>query len=230
MNDVRQSSAGDHVTLQMENELLTFEVRHLRARLSSFECEEEDRERHAQVVERSAAPVHRAQRSAHAPPRRHALAASPAERLSPRSAATTHGRFPYAARALPAATIEVIGPLLSRPSSGGRIVWTGRYSDKVAGGLDGWNCGSARLCSLLREASEVVVLDVLSFPWESLSPGDFDAPFVAVVPEGVDDAAIDAILGGSLLGTFSPFDRLVVGDVETRDRLQSRWSCDPRPG
>jgi hypothetical protein len=39
VNELHESSARDHVTLQMENELLALEVRYLRARLKSMEHE-----------------------------------------------------------------------------------------------------------------------------------------------------------------------------------------------
>jgi hypothetical protein len=39
VNEVHESSARDHVSLQMENELLALEVRFLRARLKSIERE-----------------------------------------------------------------------------------------------------------------------------------------------------------------------------------------------
>jgi hypothetical protein len=121
----------------------------------------------------------------------------------------------------------VIEPLLTAPAAGGRVVWTGRYPDRMVGGLDGWNCSGTRLRTLLDDASELVVLDTLSFPWDSLSPGDLDVPFVAVVPDDLDDDAIDAVLKPSLLGNVTPFDRLVVGDSERRDRLQARWGLHP---
>ncbi len=114
-------------------------------------------------------------------------------------------------------------PLLVDRSAGDRVVWGGRGTDQPTGALHGWNCGRTRLLAALEHASELVILDALSFPWESLGAGDRDVPLVVVLPDSCDAATINAVLGRVLLDHLTPHDRLVENRADVRAALAADW-------
>ena len=105
---------------------------------------------------------------------------------------------------------------------GARAVWAGRWSSLVPGGLDGFTCGRFALLQVMARASELVVLDPLSFPWEMLGPDDGDVPLVVALPPELSGEEIELLLG-PVLASLTPFDRLVEHRVEVRDHLGRRW-------
>jgi FkbM family methyltransferase len=112
---------------------------------------------------------------------------------------------------------------LATPVKGGRVVWAGRAQPRPQGALDGWNCDRISLLELLAEASELLVLDALSFPWESLRSWLRDIPVATVLPQELDVAGINAVLGPCLLSHITRFDRLIDPRAEVRRQLQARW-------
>lgn len=104
---------------------------------------------------------------------------------------------------------------------GGRLVWGGRAADGDQ--LDGWTTDRASLLRQLGGATDLVVLDAMSFPWESLRPDDRSIPLTAVLPAELDAEAMGASLGQPLLAHVTPFDRLVEPRAEVRDALAATW-------
>ena len=118
--------------------------------------------------------------------------------------------------------------LLAKPVQEGRVVWTGRFRGTIAEGLDGWNCGRSELLLLIENASELVVLDPLSFPWETLRPADWDTPFVVALPSDLNARDISLILGASMLSQLTPFDVLIDHRAAVREALTAEWGLDER--
>ena len=116
---------------------------------------------------------------------------------------------------------------LARPVQGGRLVWNGRASWGPINGVDGWTCDRTSLLSAMAQASELLILDPLSFPWDGLRDADRDVPLVVLLPQDVDLETIELTLGSSLLDHVTPFDRLLESRSGVRDALHDKWSLDP---
>lgn len=112
------------------------------------------------------------------------------------------------------------------PPAHGRVVWAGRWPRDVRGALDATDLGRTTLSSCLEETSELVVLDALSFPWESLAADVLDVPLVVALPGVLSADEMSAVLGGPLLSQLTPFDRLIESRSVVRDTLQQRWGLD----
>ena len=108
------------------------------------------------------------------------------------------------------------------------MVWAGRFRDTIAEGLDGWICGRSELLLLIENASELVVLDPLSFPWETLRPADWDIPFVVALPSNLDANDISLVFGASMLSHLTPFDVLIDHRPAVREALTAEWGLDQR--
>jgi FkbM family methyltransferase len=113
--------------------------------------------------------------------------------------------------------------LLVDPPVGGRLVWAGRTTVAPDGAVDGWSCDQAGLLAMLDQASELVVLDALSFPWDSLRNSDRDVPVVVALPPECDAATLNVVLGQPLLRHLTPYDRLIDPRPDVRAVLQRRW-------
>src|ERR671920_1621252 len=81
--------------------------------------------------------------------------------------------------------------------------YAGRFSEEVSGaGLPGdhtvlsdWDVLPAQLASALEPASVLVVLDMLSFPFESLTGDLVDVPLILLLPPGSDANFLTAVFG-----------------------------------
>lgn len=122
----------------------------------------------------------------------------------------------------------MIPEVLTTPAQEGRVVWTGRLRGTIAEGVDGWNCNRPELLLLIENASELIVLDPLSFPWEMLRPTDWDIPFVIALPSNLDAHDISLILGASMLSHLTPFDVLIEHRPAVREALTAEWGLDER--
>lgn len=110
-----------------------------------------------------------------------------------------------------------------RPLVGDRIVWGGRWTPNVPGALDGWSCDHAALMHAMDRAAELIVLDALSFPWDSMRAKDRAIPLVVALPHEFDGPAIDQVFGPLLLRHLTPFDQLMEHRSEVRAHLSARW-------
>lgn len=117
---------------------------------------------------------------------------------------------------------------MATPAREGRLIWTGRFGGTIAEGLDGWSCGRSELLLMLANASELVVLDPLSFPWELLRRTDWDIPFVVALPGDLDSDRISLVLGAPMLSHLTPFDALIDHRREVRQALTAEWGLDER--
>jgi hypothetical protein len=119
--------------------------------------------------------------------------------------------------------MSVVERLLVDPASGSLVVWGGRRQVDTPGSLDGWSTDRATLLTTLDGASELVVLDPMSFPWESLRPADRSIPLVVVLPSELDGPALEQVLGRPLLTHLAAADRLVEPRADVRRALSEAW-------
>lgn len=111
---------------------------------------------------------------------------------------------------------------LATPPSGGRIVWAGRHRGAIEGGLSGWDCPPATLKRLISRSAELVILDALSFPWESIDNEWRSVPTLIALPV-LDAETLDALFGRHLQGHLTPFDRLLEARDDVRRECTQYW-------
>lgn len=89
--------------------------------------------------------------------------------------------------------------------------------------LDDWDVLPARLAAVVEGASALVVLDPLSFPFESLTGALRDVPLIVVLPEGPDADFLAAVFGEPVFGSLDFFDRVATADVAVWEDLRRRY-------
>ena len=115
------------------------------------------------------------------------------------------------------------------------VLYAGRLADEVTAGgppesfavLDDWEVLPAHLAATVQGAPALVILDPLSFPFESLTGPLRDVPLVVVVPEGLDPDFLSAVFGEPVFSRLGPFDRLAATDAATLDTLAGRHGLSP---
>jgi hypothetical protein len=117
----------------------------------------------------------------------------------------------------------VVDTLQVRPGDAPTLAWRGRATDAPDDAVDGWSTDRTGLLRRLDRAGGLVVLDAMSFPWESLRDQDRDLPITVVLPTQLDATALDEVLGTPLARHLTPFDRLVDDRAEVRRELTARW-------
>jgi SAM-dependent methyltransferase len=111
------------------------------------------------------------------------------------------------------------------------VVYAGRFVDQLAGADLPGDCvvlGERdalphKLTGVLDRANTLVFLDLLSFPFEALTGGQWDIPMIAVLPSGVDVGALASDLGPVLFERLGFFDRIVAPDPAAWDELRRRY-------
>ena len=111
------------------------------------------------------------------------------------------------------------------------VFYAGRFSEEVSGaGLPGdhtvlsdWDVLPAQLASALEPASILVVLDMFSFPFESLVGDLADMPLILLLPTGVDADFLTTVFGKVAFSRLSFFDRVAVADDELWEGLRLRY-------
>src|SRR3954454_22885596 len=100
------------------------------------------------------------------------------------------------------------------------VFYAGRFSEQVTdAGLPGdqtvlsdWDVLPSQLSSALERASVLVVLDMLSFPFESLTGDLQDVPLILLLPAGFDANFLMTVFGKAALSKLSFFDRFAAAD------------------
>ena len=109
--------------------------------------------------------------------------------------------------------------------------YAGRLSDRLANAelpgspdvLGDWDVLSTGLDEVLERASYLVVLDLLSFPFEALEGPRRDVPLVLVLPEGFDAEFLVDVFGVVAFGHLDFFDRVATADDALWEKLQRRY-------
>ena len=111
------------------------------------------------------------------------------------------------------------------------VFYAGRFSEEVSGaGLPGdhvilsdWDVLPAQLASALEPASILVVLDMLSFPFESLTGDLVDVPLILLLPTGFDASFLATVFDEAAFSRLGFFDRVAVADDDLWDELRRRY-------
>lgn len=94
--------------------------------------------------------------------------------------------------------------------------------------LGDWDVLPARLADTAKNATVLVVLDLLSFPFESLSGQALNVPLVLVLPEG--DTGFFSTVFETVFGDLGFYDRVATGDTAVWEALRREyhWAADQR--
>jgi ubiquinone/menaquinone biosynthesis C-methylase UbiE len=111
------------------------------------------------------------------------------------------------------------------------VFYAGRFSEEVTdAGLPGdhtvlsdWDVLPPQLSSALQRASILVVLDMFSFPFESLTGDLLDVPLILLLPEGFDANFLATVFGKPAFSKLGFFDRVAVADDDLWDELRRRY-------
>jgi SAM-dependent methyltransferase len=102
----------------------------------------------------------------------------------------------------------------SSETSGSPVVYAGRFAGRVAelpagcAALGDWDVLPARLAAELETATALIVLDLFSFPFESMTAEQWDVPLIVVLPEGYDAGFLEAVFGAPLFERLTCLDRI----------------------
>jgi SAM-dependent methyltransferase len=115
------------------------------------------------------------------------------------------------------------------------VFYAGRFFEEVSGaGLPGdhtvlsdWDVLPAQLVSALEHASILVVLDMFSFPFESLTGDLVDVPLILLLPTGVDADFLVTVFGKPAFSRLGFFDRVAVADDDLWEDLRQRYDFSP---
>lgn len=110
------------------------------------------------------------------------------------------------------------------------MFYAGRFAPEVAKAglpegctiLDDWDVLPASLAGV-EGASALVVLDPLSFPFESLIGVLLDVPLILLLPEDRDADFLAAVFGEPILKRLGFFDRVATADVGKWEDLRRRY-------
>lgn len=115
---------------------------------------------------------------------------------------------------------------LARPA-----FYAGRFLDRLSSmGLAGvpdvlgdWDVLSTRLDRILDGASDLVVLDLFSFPFETLEGSRRDVPVILVLPQGFDAEFLVDVFGAVAFERLGYFDRVATADDALWGKLRLRY-------
>jgi len=115
------------------------------------------------------------------------------------------------------------------------VFYAGRYANRVRDAglpgdytvLDEWKVMPLALAGVLDEATVLVVLDMLSFPFEALDGNQWDVPLVVLLPTQLEPEVLDGMFGSPLFSRLGFFDRVATTDARLWDHLSRkyRWTA-----
>ena len=111
------------------------------------------------------------------------------------------------------------------------VFYAGRFSEEVTdAGLPGdhtvlsdWDVLPPQLSAALERASILVVLDMFSFPFESLTGDLEDVPLILLLPTGFDANFLSTVFGKAAFSRLGFFDRIAAPDDNAWDELRDRY-------
>src|SRR5215203_3668316 len=111
------------------------------------------------------------------------------------------------------------------------IFYAGRFSEEVSSaGLPGdhtvlsdWDVLPAQLASALEPASILVVLDMFSFPFESLTGDLADVPLILLLPTELDANFLTTVFGKAAFSRLGFFDRVAVAGDNLWAEMRRRY-------
>jgi SAM-dependent methyltransferase len=111
------------------------------------------------------------------------------------------------------------------------VFYAGRHFDRVADAgllgehtvLSDWDVLPSQLSGALERASVLVVLDMFSFPFESLTGDLQDVPLVLLLPVQLDAGFLTSVFGGAAFARLGFFDRVAVENAGLWEKLRRRY-------
>jgi SAM-dependent methyltransferase len=111
------------------------------------------------------------------------------------------------------------------------VFYAGRFSEEVADvGLPGdhtvlseWDVLPAQLSATLERASVLVVLDMLSFPFESLTDDLQDVPLILLLPAALDATFLATVFDKAAFSRLGFFDRIAAADDDLWAELRRKY-------
>ena len=111
------------------------------------------------------------------------------------------------------------------------VFYAGRFFEEVSHAsllgdhtvLSDWEVLPAQLASALEPASILVVLDMFSFPFESLAGDLADVPLILLLPTGLDANILTTVFGKAAFSRLGFFDRVAVADNDLWDEVRRRY-------
>jgi SAM-dependent methyltransferase len=111
------------------------------------------------------------------------------------------------------------------------VFYAGRFSDDVADArlpgdhtvLSDWDVLPSQLSSALQRASILVVLDMFSFPFESLTGDLEDVPVILLLPPVFDANFLTTVFGKAAFARLGFFDRIATSDDDLWAELRRRY-------
>lgn len=115
------------------------------------------------------------------------------------------------------------------------VLYAGRFSGLVPDPspdedhivLGDWDVLPGQLAVATKDAGGLVVLDLLSFPFETLTGGAQNVPLILVLP-GLDPGFLSAVFGEMVFENLGFFDRVVTPDEKTWQHLRRTYSWSER--
>ncbi|HEX7170923.1 MAG TPA: class I SAM-dependent methyltransferase [Rubrobacter sp.] len=112
------------------------------------------------------------------------------------------------------------------------VFYAGRFLDRVADAgllgdyavLSDWDVLPAQLSAALERASAVVVLDMFSFPFESLVGDLQDVPLILLLPPQLDAGFLTTVFGQAAFARLGFFDRIAVRNRGLWEKLRRRYN------
>jgi SAM-dependent methyltransferase len=116
-------------------------------------------------------------------------------------------------------------------TTGRPVFYAGRFLDQVASAdlpgehhiLGEWNVLPTQLDAALRQASTFVILDMFSFPFESMTGELRDVPLLLVLPPKFDAGFLTTVFGTAVFEQLGFFDRVATGNGALWEELRWRY-------
>src|SRR5215217_7496125 len=116
-------------------------------------------------------------------------------------------------------------------TTGRPVFYAGQFLDQLASAdlpgeyhiLSEWDVLSTQLDAALRQASILVILDMFSFPFESITGELRAVPLLLVLPPKFDAEFLTTVFGTAAFEQLGFFDRVATGNGALWAELRSRY-------
>ena len=107
------------------------------------------------------------------------------------------------------------------------VVYGGRrHAELKSSTTSSWDVLPQQLHALLEDAEELILVDPLSFPYESLNREGWDIPMTVAVPADIDIEAFSDLLAEPLVSKLTVLDQFIA-DEKTWNELRGRLPLSP---
>ncbi len=111
------------------------------------------------------------------------------------------------------------------------VFYAGRFADRVrevglpedCPVLNEWEVVPSQLAAAMDEATVLVVLDPLSFPFEAMDGDHWDVPLVVLLPTEFEPEVLDGMFETPVFRRLGFFDRIATGSIELWESLSRKY-------